>query len=91
MLTSSLATLRGNVPYTTSFMLRLLTYIKGPTLEENSNLNKNPVLMTNKEKLSVKRKPQIETTDVTNIVVRQKVDIFYFFLKAILAKVQGDN
>lgn len=67
-----MATLRGNVPYTTSFMLRLLTYIKGSTPKDYPKLNTNTVQLKSLEK----RKKEIEMTDVTNIVVRRKV-LFY--------------
>lgn len=67
-----MATLRGNVPYTTSFMLRLLTYIKGSSVKDYAKLTTNTVQLINKEKFK-KHKKDIETTDVTNIVVRRKV------------------
>lgn len=63
LLTASLATLRGNAPYTTSFLLRLFDYVNGWKDQEKS-------ITEAKEKF--KKGKIVDTTDTLNTEVRIK-------------------
>uniref|UniRef100_A0A914C4F5 DDX60-like winged helix domain-containing protein n=1 Tax=Acrobeloides nanus TaxID=290746 RepID=A0A914C4F5_9BILA len=63
LLTASLATLRGNAPYTTSFLLRLFDYVNGWKDQEKS-------ITEAKEKF--KKGKLVDTTDTLNTEVRIK-------------------
>jgi hypothetical protein len=64
LLTANLSTLRGNVPFTTSFILRLLGFING-TKDQTDGITA----------VKAKGKPvEIADSDTTNILVRKKVN-----------------
>jgi hypothetical protein len=78
LLTASLATLRGNVPFTTAFMLQLFAYMHGTEVSAAPSAAANASMQP---KVAIKGakagggggKPLLDTNDVTSEGVRKKV------------------
>lgn len=66
-MTSNLATLRGNVPYTTSFLLKLFGYVKGNNTPSFNAAEGEIAPIVNRKKL------HNDLKDVTSASIRKLV------------------